>query len=202
MIEELGRWVLRQACAEAATWPAPLSVAVNLSAAQFRQDGEIVGEVKQALADSGLAPQRLEVEITESLLMSNADQALSALQALHAMGVRIAMDDFGTGYSSLAYLWRFPFDKVKIDRAFTQNMQSDARWASSSSPSCRWRIRWTSASTPRVWRQRRRWPCCASMAATSCRGSCWGGRRRRRGWRMCRGWFRWCWRSPCLPGVA
>lgn len=127
MIEELGSWVLRQACAEAATWPAPLSVAVNLSAAQFRQDGAIVGEVQRALAGSGLAPQRLEVEITESLLMSNADQALSALQALHAMGVRIAMDDFGTGYSSLAYLWRFPFDKVKIDRAFTQNMQSDAK---------------------------------------------------------------------------
>jgi len=127
MIEELGRWVLRQACAEAATWPAPLSVAVNLSAAQFRQDGAILREVTQALADSGLPPQRLEVEITESLLMGNTDQALGALQALHALGVRIAMDDFGTGYSSLAYLWRFPFDKVKIDRAFTQNMLSDAK---------------------------------------------------------------------------
>jgi diguanylate cyclase (GGDEF)-like protein len=127
MIDELGVWVLRQACAEAARWPAPLSVAVNLSAAQFRHEGALIDEVSRTLAASGLAPQRLELEITESLLMTNTDQVLAALQRLHAMGVRIAMDDFGTGYSSLAYLWRFPFDKVKIDRAFTQNMNSDAK---------------------------------------------------------------------------
>jgi diguanylate cyclase (GGDEF)-like protein len=127
MIDDLGAWVLREACAEAARWPAPLSVAVNLSAAQFRHEGAIITEVSRALARSGLPPQRLELEITESLLINNTEQVLASLKALHAMGVRIAMDDFGTGYSSLAYLWRFPFDKVKIDRAFTQNMHSDAK---------------------------------------------------------------------------
>jgi len=127
LIDELGRWVLQTACAEAAKWPAPLSVAVNLSPSQFRREGAIVEEVRQALAASGLPAERLEVEITESLLMSNTDTVLRMLQALHAMGVRIAMDDFGTGYSSLAYLWRFPFDKVKIDRAFTQHLAEDGK---------------------------------------------------------------------------
>jgi diguanylate cyclase (GGDEF)-like protein len=126
-IEALGRWVLHTACAEAARWPEPLSVAVNLSAAQFRRGEAIVGEVRQALQASGLAPRRLELEITESLLMQHTDEVLRTLHALHALGVRIAMDDFGTGYSSLAYLWRFPFDKLKIDRAFTQGLGSDPR---------------------------------------------------------------------------
>ncbi len=126
-IEALGRWVLDAACHEAASWPAPLSVAVNLSAAQFRRGDAIVGEVAAALAASGLAPQRLELEITESLLINHTQQVLATLQALRGLGVRIAMDDFGTGYSSLAYLWRFPFDKLKIDRALTQGLGSDAR---------------------------------------------------------------------------
>jgi len=126
-IEALGRWVLNAACAEAAHWPEPLTVAVNLSAAQFRRGDAIVAEVAQALAQSGLAPQRLELEITESLLMSHTEQVLATLHALRQLGTRIAMDDFGTGYSSLAYLWRFPFDKLKIDRAFTQGLGSDAR---------------------------------------------------------------------------
>ncbi len=124
LIDELGRWVLRSACEEAAGWPAPLSVAVNLSAAQFRRGLAIVDEVSQALQDSGLAAQRLELEITESLLMQDTEQVLQALHALHALGVRVAMDDFGTGYSSLAYLWRFPFDKLKIDRAFVHGLLS------------------------------------------------------------------------------
>jgi len=125
-IDALGRWVLRQACADAAKWPAPLSVAVNLSAAQFAH-GDLVGIVNEALCDTGLPAERLELEITESLLMSNTEQILNTLHRLSAMGVRIAMDDFGTGYSSLAYLWRFPFDKVKIDRAFTQNLGDDPK---------------------------------------------------------------------------
>ena len=83
--------------------------------------------MSQALADAGLNADRLELEITESLLMNNTDNVMSTLRALSAMGVPIAMDDFGTGYSSLAYLWRFPFDKVKIDRAFTHNLQHDAK---------------------------------------------------------------------------
>jgi diguanylate cyclase (GGDEF)-like protein len=126
LIDQLGRWALERACAQAATWPHPLSVSVNLSAAQFRDD-ELVAVVQGALAASGLAARRLELEITESLLMNNTEQVIRTLKALSAMGVRIAMDDFGTGYSSLAYLWRFPFDKLKIDRAFTQGMGVDPK---------------------------------------------------------------------------
>jgi diguanylate cyclase (GGDEF)-like protein len=126
LIEPIGRWVLHKACTEAASWPRQLSVAVNLSAVQFRGD-QIVDTVAQALAASGLPARRLELEITESLLISNAEHAIGVLGRLGAMGVRIAMDDFGTGYSSLAYLWRFPFDKVKIDRAFTQNLDKDPK---------------------------------------------------------------------------
>ena len=128
LIEPLGRWVLQRACREAAGWPEALAVSVNLSAAQFRSD-DLLATVAAALDDSGLPPQRLELEITESLLMSNTDRVLRMLHALSAMGVRIAMDDFGTGYSSLAYLWRFPFDKVKIDRSFTQGLGSDPKVA-------------------------------------------------------------------------
>jgi diguanylate cyclase (GGDEF)-like protein len=126
-IEALGRWVLHTACREAASWPGSLSVAVNLSPAQFRREGAIAAEVQAALAASSLAPTRLELEITESLLMNHTEQVLDALRALQAMGARIAMDDFGTGYSSLAYLWRFPFDKLKIDRAFTQGLGGDGK---------------------------------------------------------------------------
>jgi len=127
MIDELGNWALHAACAEAARWPVPLRVAVNLSAAQLGKDGAVVREVARALEETGLAPSRLELEITESLLMAHGERTLRELQALQAMGVRIAIDDFGTGYSNLAYLWRFPFDKIKLDRAFTQNMQGDAK---------------------------------------------------------------------------
>ncbi len=128
VIDSIGLWVLRHACAEAARWPAPLTVAVNLSALQFVSNN-LVQQVTEALADSGLPPQRLELEITESLLMHNTEQVLSILRALSTLGVSIAMDDFGTGYSSLAYLWRFPFDKVKIDRAFTHNLGHDDKVA-------------------------------------------------------------------------
>ena len=126
LIEPLGRQLLRRACLEAATWPEPLTVAVNLSPAQFRNDG-IVRTVVDALGDSGLAPRRLELEITESLLMVDTERVVRVLHALSSLGVRIAMDDFGTGYSSLAYLWRFPFDKVKIDRAFTKGLAEDPK---------------------------------------------------------------------------
>ena len=128
VIDVIGLWVLRHACAEAARWPAPLTVAVNLSALQF-SGNNLVQQVTEALADAGLPPQRLELEITESLLMHNTEQVLGILRALSSLGVSIAMDDFGTGYSSLAYLWRFPFDKVKIDRAFTHNLGHDEKVA-------------------------------------------------------------------------
>ena len=126
LIEPLGRWVLRSACREAVRWPQALTVSVNLSAAQFRSD-DLLAMVASALGDSGLPPQRLELEITESLLMSNTERVLRTLNALSRLGVRIAMDDFGTGYSSLSYLWRFPFDKVKIDRSFTQGLGTDPK---------------------------------------------------------------------------
>jgi diguanylate cyclase (GGDEF)-like protein len=126
LIEPLGRWVLRRACREAAGWPEALAVSVNLSAAQFRSD-DLMATVAAALDESGLPAERLELEITESLLMNNTERVLRTLHALSAMGVRIAMDDFGTGYSSLAYLWRFPFDKVKIDRSFTQGLGTDPK---------------------------------------------------------------------------
>lgn len=126
LIESLGAWVLRRACVEAAQWPAALTVSINLSPAQFRGD-QLLAQVTRALAQSGLDPKRLELEITESLLMHNTDHVVRSLRALSGLGVRIAMDDFGTGYSSLAYLWRFPFDKLKIDKAFTQALADDPK---------------------------------------------------------------------------
>jgi EAL domain-containing protein (putative c-di-GMP-specific phosphodiesterase class I) len=117
----IGDWVLRRACADASRWPQDLCVAVNLSPVQFRNRNLIAG-VKQALADSGLAPQRLELEITESVLLQDADATLAKLHTLRKLGVRISMDDFGTGYSSLSYLRSFPFDKIKIDRSFIHEL--------------------------------------------------------------------------------
>lgn len=124
LIKEIGDWVIREACREAATWPNDLSVAVNLSAPQFEKD-RIVDVVIEALAESGLAPERLEVEITESLLIDRPDEVLATLVRLKDLGVSIAMDDFGTGYSSLAYLLKFPFDKIKIDKSFISAIDRD-----------------------------------------------------------------------------
>jgi diguanylate cyclase (GGDEF)-like protein len=126
LIDALGAWALREACRQAARWPDELTIAVNLSPAQFER-GDLVASVRQALAESGLEPRRLELEITESLLINNTQQVLATLKQLSAMGVRIAMDDFGTGYSSLAYLWRFPFDRIKIDRAFVKDIADDPK---------------------------------------------------------------------------
>jgi diguanylate cyclase (GGDEF)-like protein/PAS domain S-box-containing protein len=121
LIGKIGEWVLHEACRTAATWPAHLTVAVNLSPNQFAS-GDLVDQVGAALAASGLEPGRLELEITEGLLLQDSVKTLEQLAALKALGVKIAMDDFGTGYSSLAYLWRFPFDKIKIDRSFVAEM--------------------------------------------------------------------------------
>jgi diguanylate cyclase (GGDEF)-like protein len=124
----IGNWVLRTACAEAAGWSDGATVAVNLSPTQFQQ-GDIVGTVRAALAASGLAPARLELEITEGLLLEDSEAVIAALRGLKALGVRIVMDDFGTGYSALAYLWRFPFDKLKIDGSFVRRLPSDPKVA-------------------------------------------------------------------------
>jgi diguanylate cyclase (GGDEF)-like protein len=121
LISQLGEWVLTTACAEAATWPDHLRIAVNVSPIQFRSP--IFGlKVAAALSASGLAANRLELEITEAVLIRDDEAALTILHELRALGVRIALDDFGTGYSSLSYLQRFPFDKIKIDRCFVSDI--------------------------------------------------------------------------------
>jgi diguanylate cyclase (GGDEF)-like protein len=121
LINQLGEWVLTTACAEAATWPAGIKLAVNVSPVQFRS-GTLALKVVAALAASGLAANRLELEITEAVLIRDDDAALAILHQLRGIGVRIALDDFGTGYSSLSYLQRFPFDKIKIDRCFVTDL--------------------------------------------------------------------------------
>jgi diguanylate cyclase (GGDEF)-like protein/PAS domain S-box-containing protein len=117
LIVPLGEWVLRQACKEASTWPDDIKIAVNLSAIQFRRRN-LVEVVVGALASSGLAANRLELEVTESVLLIENDRAFATLHQLRDLGVRIAVDDFGTGYSSFSYLRKYPFDKIKIDRSF------------------------------------------------------------------------------------
>jgi diguanylate cyclase (GGDEF)-like protein/PAS domain S-box-containing protein len=129
IINQLGEWVLRTACAEAVRWPDDIMVTVNVSPVQFNSEN-LVQTVVSALAASGLPAQRLELEITESVLLCDDDATLLMLHQLKKLGVRIAMDDFGTGYSSLNYLRRFPFDKIKIDRAFIKDVaEQDGSWA-------------------------------------------------------------------------
>jgi len=120
-INALGEWAIREACATAASWPDNLKVAVNLSPLQFKSPG-LVGTVVAALTTSGLAAERLELEITETVLLQDSEATLSTLYELRALGVRIAIDDFGTGHSSLSYLQSFPFDKIKIDRSFVKDV--------------------------------------------------------------------------------
>ena len=125
LIGPIGAWVLEQACADAAHWPSNTRVAVNISAAQFKGSG-LVPAVEHALAAAALTPERLELEITETALISDAKVTLGVLRELRALGIQIAMDDFGTGYSSLGYLRSFPFDKIKIDRCFIQDIETSA----------------------------------------------------------------------------
>ena len=121
LIVEMGQWILREACREAASWPKPLQIAVNLSPAQFIHS-DLVSFLHSVLLETGLAPGRLELEITEGVLIEDFDRGLGLLRRLKALGVRISMDDFGSGYSSLTYLQAFPFDKIKVDRAFVMNL--------------------------------------------------------------------------------
>jgi predicted signal transduction protein with EAL and GGDEF domain len=120
----LGEWILRTACREAASWKSQLRLAINLSATQFRH-GDLPGFVHAVLLETGLAPSRLELEITESVLIDDFSRTQAILRRLKAFGVNIAMDDFGTGYSSLSYLQSFPFDKIKIDRLFVSNLETN-----------------------------------------------------------------------------
>jgi diguanylate cyclase (GGDEF)-like protein len=123
LIVPIGEWVIRQACRDAMTWPAHMSVAVNVSPAQFKSD-RLVETIISALASSGLPAGRLEVEITEGVLLQENEKTLQTLHRLRELGVRVSMDDFGTGYSSLSYLRSFPFDKIKIDRSFVKDLAS------------------------------------------------------------------------------
>lgn len=122
LIGELGEWVLRRACGFAALWPDDVMVAVNLSAMQF-EDGRLLETVKTVLEETQLPARKLELEITESLLIDDTDNVIKQLHELRALGIKIALDDFGTGYSSLSYLWKFPFDRLKIDRSFVMQIE-------------------------------------------------------------------------------
>jgi diguanylate cyclase (GGDEF)-like protein/PAS domain S-box-containing protein len=124
LITALGNFVLHRACTDASHWPPHIKLAVNLSPMQFRV-GNVFATVKEALKVSGLLPDRLDLEITESVLLDRTDQVIAHLHALRALGVRISMDDFGTGYSSLSYLRAFPFDKIKIDRSFVRDLPTN-----------------------------------------------------------------------------
>ena len=126
LIVQIGDWVLREACREAKLWPEDVKVAVNLSPVQF-QRGAVVATTVSALAEAELAPNRLEIEITESVLLDKSERNLRMLESLRALGVKISMDDFGTGYSSLSYLRNFPFDKIKIDQSFVSSLSRDGR---------------------------------------------------------------------------
>ena len=133
LIVQVGRWVMEEACRQAVEWQAAgldiPSISVNLSARQLQSD-TLVADVAATLQNSGLTPACLDLEITESMLMHNADAAIRTLTALKQMGVTISLDDFGTGYSSLAYLKRFPLDAVKVDRSFVQDIAADSDDAS------------------------------------------------------------------------
>jgi len=127
-IVALGEWILRRACREAAAWPKPLQVAVNLSPVQFRR-GDLPETVHRILMETGLKPSRLELEITEGIFVDNFSRAVSILRRIKSLGVRVSLDDFGTGYSSLSYLHAFPFDKLKIDQIFIAEVDNDTRSA-------------------------------------------------------------------------
>jgi EAL domain-containing protein (putative c-di-GMP-specific phosphodiesterase class I) len=124
LIAPIGAWVLKQACAEAATWPDQIKVSVNLSPIQFKSE-RLLLDIAAALGSSGLSPSRLELEITETVMLHDTEATLAMLRQIKALGVAIAMDDFGTGYSSLSYLRKFPFDKIKIDQSFVREISHE-----------------------------------------------------------------------------
>jgi EAL domain-containing protein (putative c-di-GMP-specific phosphodiesterase class I) len=124
LIEPLGTWVLKTACEEVAAWPYPVKVAVNLSAVQFSR-GDLVATVAAILGTSGLSSDRLDLELTETILMDGDGLARAKLDEIRQTGVHVSLDDFGTGYSSLAYIKNFPIDKIKIDRSFIRDLETD-----------------------------------------------------------------------------
>ena len=176
LIMPLGAWVMRRACTDAATWPDDKLVAVNLSPAQFRH-ADLAKEILAVLKETGLPADRLELEVTESLLIDDPDRVLATLLVLKEAGVRISLDDFGTGYSSLSYLQRFPFDKIKIDRSFVAQMEKNA----DSMSIIRAVIALGKSLQDQGHRRGRRDPrrsstCCSRRTATRCRAICSAGR--------------------------
>jgi len=129
LIHSIGEWVIREACLAASNWPAETKIAVNISAVQFRKAG-IIPAIANSLAQAGVNPFRLEIEITESAILSESDFVLSTLHSLRGLGIKFALDDFGTGYASMGCLRKFPFDRVKIDRSFVRDMLLDRDCAS------------------------------------------------------------------------
>jgi EAL domain-containing protein (putative c-di-GMP-specific phosphodiesterase class I) len=121
LIVPIGEWILQRACTDAAAWPTHISLAINISAVQFKK-GNLLDVILCALVESGLEPDRLELEITETSLLENQEAHLATIRQLKNLGISFALDDFGTGYSSVTYLTNFPFDKIKIDRTFTQGV--------------------------------------------------------------------------------
>ena len=158
LIVPLGEWILRTACTYATTWPLDTNLAVNLSPAQFKTQ-DVYGLVRRVLSETGLEPHRLELEITEGIILQNTEAVIETLKRLDQLGVSIAMDDFGTGYSSLSYLTRFPVKKIKIDRSFIDTLGTSPQ----TSPSCRASSasasRCTSPSPPRASRPKARRRC-------------------------------------------
>jgi EAL domain-containing protein (putative c-di-GMP-specific phosphodiesterase class I) len=124
LIVALGEWVLRQACEQAKNWPDDIRIAINLSPVQFRNNA-LEQTLISAIATAGIAPSRVELEITEAILLQNAESIIATLHRLRDLGVRICMDDFGSGYSSLNYLRSFPFDKIKIDKSFIFDIEKN-----------------------------------------------------------------------------
>ena len=176
LIHQIGDWVIREACAEAARGMAQMRVAVNISAAQLTGAG-LAKTVLGALASTRLHPSRLELEVTESVFLGDDAATLASLERLRALGVRLVLDDFGKGYSSFGYLSRAHFAKIKIDQSFVRGAAEGTRTASpSSTPSSRWPAAWALKPPPKGWRRRPRPTSCASSAAPSFRASISAGR--------------------------
>jgi hypothetical protein len=169
-IVELGAWVIRNACLAAAKWPGNISVAINLSPVQFDNPG-LVQTVAAALAETGLEPSRLELAITESVLLHDSAVNIAVLDELSELGVSIPLDDFGTGYPSLSYLRRFSFDRIKIDHSFVRDITRNEGSLKIVRAIVISGIASVLASSPRAWKPTSSWPPFAARDAIPCRGT-------------------------------
>ena len=175
LIVQIGNWVLREACATAASWPGEVMVSVNVSPAQF-MTGDIVWQVREALRLAHLDARRLELEVTENVMLNDVDGALRTMTALKELGVRLNMDDFGTGYSSLGYLRTYPFDSIKIDKRFVASMEKTGRDRSIVQAIINLGNALNLRVTAEGWRPKGRCISCATSNATNCKDSCSAGR--------------------------